>query len=210
MVFINNYSSQRKNVNWLSESDNGIYYAMNKGLSMASGDYVAFLNSGDVFANSTSLDSITNEINSKPELDFIYGDLCFVDKNSNITRKWQSGIFGNAKLYFGWMPPHPMTTIRKEIIEKNLGFDIRYEVAADYDFMLRVLLGKKLKIKYVNSVLVHMEMGGVSNSSILRLIYANFEVMKCWFRLRGGRTPFWIFFTKPLSKLIQIRKIKSL
>ena len=210
ILYIQNYSSENTNVIWLSEPDNGIYDAMNKGLKLATGEYIAFLNSGDIFANSCCLDHIIKEKETDPNIDVIFGDLCFLDKDSNVIRRWRSGAFNKAKLYYGWMPPHPMTTIRHEIIKKNLGFDIRYKIAADYDLMLRIFLGEKLSIKYTNLVLVYMEKGGLSNSSIFQVIRANVEVMKSWFRIKGVRTPFWIFFTKPLGKLAQIKKISGI
>ena len=203
--FINNYANTSANVKWVSEPDTGIYNAMNKGIEMSSGSFIAFLNSGDVLADQNSLQKLFNTLNNNSSIDFVYGNIDIIDKLGKIKRKWLSGKFSMLKLYIGWMPPHPMATIRKSIILKHSGFDESYTISSDYDLMLRILLKKKLDIEYINCVMVKMEEGGISNSSIFKILRANLEVLKSWYKLKGLRAPFWVFLLKPFSKLNQYK-----
>lgn len=202
-----NYVDKKTNVKWLSEKDAGIYNAMNKGIDMSSGEYIAFLNSGDKFSKNNSLNKVVSMLSNDPSVDFIYCNIDIIDNNGNIKRKWLSGNFSMLKLYFGWIPPHPLTTIRKSLIEKYSGFNEVYKIASDYDLMLRIILNEKLNLEYINDVLVKMEDGGVSNSSISSVLKGNFDILKCWYKLRGLLTPFWIVITKLYFKLSQFKKI---
>lgn len=203
--YIYDYANTNANVKWVSEPDNGIYNAMNKGIKMSSGKFIAFLNSGDILAYKNSLQKLINTLNNNSSTDFLYANIDIIDNFGKIKRKWLSGKFSMLKLNIGWMPPHPMTTIRKSIIVKYSGFDENYAISSDYDLMLRILLNKKLNIKYINCVMVKMEEGGISNSSMFKILGANLEVLKSWYKIKGFRVPFWIFLLKPLSKLSQYK-----
>ena len=203
---IRSYAAKKTNVYWVSEADKGIYNGMNKGLNLASGDFVAFLNSGDVLADTHCLQKIMDNISENPEIDLIYGNLKFIDDMKRVTRKWEPGPFNSSKLLVGWMFPHPMTTIRRSILIEFCGFDERYKIAADYDLMLRIILGVPLQIRYIDNVMVFMEQGGISNSSMLQILISNVEVLSAWIRLRGIKAPFWIILTKPMIKLKQLSR----
>lgn len=200
-----NYKKYCKNVILISEKDTGIYNAMNKGLKTASGSHIAFLNSGDTLSHRSVLQSIYAEIENNSLIDFVYGNVCFVDSNGALKRKWSAGNFNMFKLYFGWMPPHPMTTIRKSNIENSDNFNEKLKIAADYDLMLKLLLRSETVIKYIPDTFVNMEIGGVSNESLCSIIKANIEVIKSWKSNYGILSPYWIFITKPLSKIFQIK-----
>ena len=105
------------------------------------------------------------------------------------------------------MPPHPLTMTRTTILNSVGKFDERYKIAADYDLMLKSLMIKGLKITYLPKTLVNMEAGGISNNSLFNVIISNWEVIRCWYNLKGFIFPFWIFITKPLQKVLQIRRI---
>ena len=208
MKIAEQYHAEAANVVLKSEKDSGIYNAMNKGLAFASGTHVAFLNSGDILEHSKVLSDICFEISSNKLIDFLYGDLCFADNEGQIKRKWLAGNFAKSKLYFGWMPPHPMTTIRRAILDKNDGFNESLTIAADYDLMLRVLLKRDTVVKYLSDTVVRMELGGVSNGSLRGILRSNLEVVKSWFNNKGYVIPYWIFFTKPLGKINQMQRLK--
>ena len=101
------------------------------------------------------------------------------------------------------MFPHPMTLIRKSLIEKYTGFDQSFLIAADYDLMLKIALNEKIKYEYVNSSLVKMELGGVSNGNFRQIFKANIEVLRSWRQQETFINPIWIFVTKPFLKLLQ-------
>ena len=148
----------------LSEPDTGIYDAMNKGLRLASGDFVGFLNADDMFAGAATLETM-----AKPmvQADIVYGDLVYVHQNDTgrVIRHWRSGRFDRSRLRYGWMPPHPTFYVRRSRLA-GMQFDLRYRIAADYDFMLRQLTPPTVRVTYVPEVLVRMRTGGASNRSL--------------------------------------------
>lgn len=151
----------------VSESDRGIYDAMNKGLRLASGEWVGFLNADDVFANRSVVADIAR-VASEAGADAIYGDLVYVGQQPphRIVRLWRSGAFRRGSLRLGWMPPHPTLYVRRSLIQTLGPFDDRLRIAADYEFMLRYLSRPEIKVAYLPQVLVHMRMGGASNRSL--------------------------------------------
>lgn len=148
----------------ISEPDQGIYDAMNKGLRVARGDFVGFLNADDMFAAPGTLAKMAAAME---RADIVYGDLVYVDQanTSKVVRQWRSGGFDPSRLRFGWMPPHPTFYVRRSKLGTQQ-FDLRYRIAADYDFMLRQLTRSPTRVSYVNEVLVHMRTGGASNRSL--------------------------------------------
>ena len=202
------YQRVAENVIIKSEKDSGIYNAMNKGLALVSGSYVAFLNSGDILAHNGVINDICAALNQNQSIDLLYGDLCFVDDNDLVTREWISGAFSKCKLFLGWMPPHPMTTIRNSILSENKGFNESLKIAADYDLMLRILLLRDVVVEYLPAIFVRMELGGISNGSLASIIKSNIEVIKSWRNNAGHIAPYWVFFIKPLYKITQLRRRK--
>ncbi|MDA7448572.1 glycosyltransferase [Planktomarina temperata] len=197
------YSKAKPKVRCIIERDNGIYHAMNKGIHMSNTVYVAFLNSGDTISDETFLIKILDKLESDKSIDIAYADVVF-QKRSEQTRIWKAGQYSNIKLLLGWMPPHPMAIIRRSLIVDVGFFDESYKIAGDYDLFLRLFRNSKLNLYYAETIAVNMEAGGASNSNLFAILYSNLEVMKSWFRLNGLLLPFWIFFTKPTSKLLQI------
>ena len=123
-----------------SEPDNGIYDALNKGIQRASGSVIGFLHSDDILAAPGILARIA-ELFFKESVDGIYGDLHYVHQldTSRIIRNWKSRPFKRSLVDHGWMPAHPTFFLKREVYEKHGAFDLSYRIAADYDFMLRVL-----------------------------------------------------------------------
>jgi glycosyltransferase len=156
---------------FISEPDNGIYDALNKGVQMSTGDIIGFLHSDDVFSNSKILESIID--NFKRELaDGVYGDLCYVEKENinKIIRNWKSCDFKISLLKKGWMPAHPTLFLKKEIYQNYGQFNTSYKISADYDFMLRILKDKLLKFAYLPKVITKMRVGGASNRNLKNII----------------------------------------
>ena len=152
------------------EPDNGIYDALNKGIQLATGDIIGILHSDDLFAGPDILEKIARKFESS-SIDLLYGDLCYVsNQNPNeIVRYWRAGAFTQSKLPNGWMPPHPTVYVRREMFDKYGLYDIHYRIAADYDWMLRLLTKQTLDVAYFPEVLVHMRTGGASNRSFKNL-----------------------------------------
>jgi glycosyltransferase len=185
---------------FVSERDEGIYDAMNKGLSMATGDWVGFLNADDTFADSQSVERIAYA--AMTGTDVIYGDLLYVDEAMDRTiRYWQAGEFRPERLRLGWMPPHPTLYVRRSITQSLGGFDISLRIAADYEYMLRLLTAPNVRVSYLPRVLVRMRTGGASNRSLGALMLKSREDLKA---LRRHHVGGWLtLFCKNLRKVPQ-------
>jgi glycosyltransferase len=172
-----------------SEADRGIYDAMNKGLRMASGDFVGFLNADDTYAGPEVLADIAQAAQSG-HVDVIYGDLVYVRRNrpESVLRYWRSGAFSRSKLGFGWMPPHPTFYVRKSLVDSLGGFDPELRISADYDFMLRCLTRPGTGVAYIPKVLVRMSAGGASNRSVRALLMKSREDLRV---VRANRIGGW-------------------
>ena len=151
----------------VSEPDNGIYDALNKGIQLATGDIIGILHSDDLFAGPDILEKIARKFESS-SIHLLYGDLCYVsNENPNeIVRYWRAGAFTQSSLPSGWMPPHPTVYVRRELFDKYGLYDTHYRIAADYDWMLRLLTKQTMDVAYFPEVLVHMRTGGASNRSL--------------------------------------------
>ena len=151
----------------ISEPDNGIYDALNKGLSRATGDVIGFVHSDDMLSDATILQKISDTL-SHTNCDGIYGDLLYVSKDdtSKIIRTWKSKPFKYSYLKYGWMPPHPTLYLKKSVYQHTGLFNTNFTIAADYDFILRLFSKSSFKINYLPSVIVKMRVGGASNKSV--------------------------------------------
>lgn len=146
----------------VSEKDKGLYDAMNKGISLATGDVIGILNSDDMLANKNVLKDIANSV-IDTKCDGVYGDLQFRDKEmKKVVRVWKSK-HGSYK--FGWHPPHPTLYLKKEVYNNIGTFNMKYKVVADYDFMIR-MMKNKTNLFYIKKVLIHMREGGCSTAGL--------------------------------------------
>lgn len=187
---------------FISEPDNGIYDALNKGIKLATGDIICFLHADDVYSDNDVLKEVANHFKNN-KVDSVYGNLVYVSKDdiNNVVRYWKSGEFSRSKLNFGWMPPHPAFFVKKEIYEKYGFFDTTYTIAADYDFILRILGTKNLSTSYIDRTLYKMRLGGVSNRNIKSIIMKSREDYKALKKNNVGSVFTLIF--KNISKIPQ-------
>lgn len=155
----------------ISERDDGIYDALNKGIKCATGDVIGFLHADDVFEDNNVLSKVAATFHD-PAVDAVYGDLVYVRHSdiNQVIRYWKSGNYDSATLSRGWMPPHPTFYVRRSVYERLGGFDTRYRIAADYDTVLRFLAVGKIRAIYIPEIFVRMRAGGISNRS-LKTIY---------------------------------------
>ena len=152
----------------ISEPDQGIYDALNKGINNADGDIIGFLHADDLYDNCDVISKVVSLFKKNPDLQSLYGDLVYVQKENTakVVRYWQSGECSHIEMKKGWMPPHPAFFVRKEVYEKFGLFDTSYNIAADYDFMMRVLYKGGISTAYIPEVFVKMRVGGASNKSL--------------------------------------------
>lgn len=186
----------------VSEPDQGIYDALNKGIRRASGDVVGFLHSDDLLADTGVLSRIAAAF-ADPEVGALYGDLLYVSKDDpdQVVRYWRAGIFSTHRLRWGWMPPHPTLYVRRNMYEQLGLFDTSFRIAADYDFILRLLGREGIEVRYIPEVLVKMRVGGASNRSLHNIVRKSSEDLRAL--RRNGVGGIGALMWKNLSKLPQ-------
>ncbi len=191
---------------WISETDRGMYDAINKGIQLATGDIVGILNSDDMFASADAVRSIVDCFeNSNTES--VYGDLVYVDPKDTqkIVRYWKGTGYKRSRFRYGWMPAHPTFYLRRETISKYGLYENHYFTAADYEFMARYLYLHKVSSQYIDTMLVKMRTGGISNGNLKSRLRAN---RRDYLAMRKNKIPF-SFIVSILKPLIKIPQFKS-
>jgi glycosyltransferase len=160
----------------VSEPDQGVCDAFNKGLARASGEIVGFLHSDDFFADENVLALIANAF-QQSNCDLVYGDLDYVSRSdpAKIVRHWRSGTFSQRALKFGWMPPHPTVFVTRDLLNRIGKFNCHYKISCDYDWLMKCLTEDGIKVSYIPKTLVKMRLGGVSNGSLRRIFIKSSE-----------------------------------
>lgn len=155
-------------LNYISESDKGIYDAMNKGIKMAAGEVVGILNSDDFFTSDNVIAKVAETFESDDRIDAVYGDIHFVkdEKLNKCTRYFSSRYFRPWMLRFGFMPAHPSFYCKKSVFEKYGLYDLQYRTSSDFEMMVRLLWKHKIKTKYLNMDFVTMRAGGESTAGL--------------------------------------------
>ncbi len=203
---------QRKIAKVISEEDSGLYDAMNKGVLAATGEVLGILNSDDVYSGNAVISDIVQSFIENQYSDLVFGDVVFVKPNNldTVVRYYRSRYFKSWKLRFGWMPPHPATFIRKSVYSSVGLYALDYEISADFELFVRMLLLRRLKYYRLDKTLVKMRFGGVSSSGLLNIIRLNFEIVRAC-RRNGVYTNIFFLLGKIPFKLVElIRKPKNL
>lgn len=201
LSIIKKYSNRITKI--ISEPDQGIYDAINKGIRAASGDIIAILHADDVYAHPQVLSRVVQSMQSN-HVDAVYGDLLYVQRDhpDKVVRHWKSGSYHHGLFLKGWMPPHPSFFLKRSCYERHGIYTDKLVSAADYELMLRMLHKYRVSVAYLPEVLVRMRVGGVSNKSLKNRIRANREDREAW-RMNGLHPGLLTLIRKPLSKLKQ-------
>jgi glycosyltransferase involved in cell wall biosynthesis len=188
----------------ISESDAGIYDAMNKGLSLANGDVIGILNSDDLYENNSIISSVAEKFESDKNLDILYGNLYYVKSNDvkNIIRRWKSKDYFPTYFETGNVPPHPALFLKSSVYKTAGKFNLKYRLAADYEFMLRIFKKFNFNIQYFDMYLVRMRLGGTTNKSIKNIVIGNKEILQSW-KDNSIKTPRFLMLLRFLKRLIQ-------
>jgi glycosyltransferase involved in cell wall biosynthesis len=163
----------------ISEEDNGIYDAMNKGIRQATGSLVGILNADDYYPNPEVLADVVRTAETE-RADCYYFDLIYEDYSGRRIRTWKPGAYRNGLFSKGWVPPHPAFFIRRQCFDKYGYYDTDFKIAADYDMMFRLLKVNQVKSAYRPLQVVNMRVGGESNKSIRNIIRGNLEIRRTW------------------------------
>ncbi|EIV8497161.1 glycosyltransferase family 2 protein [Vibrio vulnificus] len=163
---------------YVSEKDDGLYDAMNKGVSLATGDIIGILNSDDFFISQSSVSELISGFNH-PNIDAVYSDLVYVQaENTNkVTRLYSSKIFRESLIRFGLMLPHPTFYAKKSVYDECGFYKLNYRVAADFEFIARCVTNGKV-FNRVPKVTVKMREGGISSSGLMWRIHQNAEIVR--------------------------------
>lgn len=161
----------------ISEKDDGLYDAMNKGIALATGDVIGILNSDDIFFDNTVIQRISAELKS---CDGVYGDVGFyADENYQIKKRhYSSKGFSLDKFSRGMMPAHPSFYVKRELLLKAGKYNTDFKISADFDMLLRLFLINNANYRYIPQELVKMLLGGVSTSGFSSNLLLNKEIIK--------------------------------
>lgn len=181
---------------WISEKDNGLYDAVNKGIDMASGDIIGCY--WDMYESEHVLSDIVDII-CREGTDGVHGDLLYVDENGKTVRKWR---MGRGKIRQGWMPGHPTLYLKREVYEKFGRYDTEYRISADFEFMVRFLKDEEADLSYIPDILIRMFYGGTSNNGLGAYINSIKESYKA-LRKNDVRPAGWIIFLRIVRTLFQ-------
>lgn len=198
---LNKYSDQIDTL--VFEDDSGLYDAMNKGIFLATGDIIGFLNADDLFANERVIENVIRTFNS--DIDAVYGDLLYVDRNDDtkIVRSWKANDIKSKLIVRGWIPPHPTFYVRRQKYNYYGSFDTSFRISSDYDLMVRLLHKCGLRAKYLPQVIVHMRDGGVSNGSFKSFI-TKFREDYLVCKKNGIKRGLYAVISKKISKIPQL------
>jgi len=187
----------------ISEKDDGLYFAINKGIALSTGELIGILHSDDFYPDTNIISGIVNSI-AASGAESCYGDLQYVDRSNEkkVIRNWKSKPYSEDLFPKGWMPPHPTFFVNRNCYEKYGMYNTQLRSSADYELMLRFLFKHKISTAYISKVLVKMRTGGQSNVSISNRIKANKEDRLAW-KLNGLTPGLFTTILKPLSKLKQ-------
>ena len=190
---------------FLSEPDEGLYDAMNKGFKKSNGDVVCFLNSDDVYSDNLVLKDVADSFVLKNSC-FVYGDIDMVDSNNTVCRKWIAGKMHYLK-YLGLKTlPHPAFFVSKhELLKLDTCFDYSYKIAADIKQQLILLHKNKINGSYINRSLVKMRIGGESTKNFSSFLKSWKESAQAYSEVFGGRG-YYFALAKSVSKIKGIRK----
>ena len=190
----------------ISEHDNGAYDAMNKGLHLATGELITFLNADDAFTHGNVLKNVVEVFSKDLTCQIVFGDVQFWEKG-NLVRHYSSKHFRPWLLRFGWMPPHPGSVAKKELYKMLGGFDTSFKISADYEMFVRWLSVAKVEFRRIDDVLVNMEMGGLSTESWRSRVLLNVEIVKAC-NQNGLYTNLLFLTLKVPFKLLELRRPK--
>lgn len=164
---------------WVSEPDLGMYDAMNKGIARATGEIIGILNSDDVYISTQVVSQLINAMNDA-KADIVFADLILVDPNNlnKVLRYYDSGRFKPSRFRWGWMPAHPTVFVKKKYYDKVGPFALDYEIAADYEMLIRILAIEKAPFAYLPKAVVRMRAGGASTAGLVRNWILNKEIVR--------------------------------
>ena len=205
IMIIKEYQSQI--TKFVSETDSGLYDAMNKGVRLATGDVIGILNSDDIYEDINVISDVMDEFKNDEKLDLVYGDLVYVkqDDTNKVIRNWRSIKYYPDFFEDGNVPPHPSLFVKTKVFKEAGLFNLDFRLAADYEFMLRIFKKHSYISKYINRVIIRMRLGGATNQSLKNIWIQNVEILKAW-NYNELRLPILLMPLRLFKRLVQFVK----
>ena len=188
-----------------SDKDIGLYDAINKGISLCSGEVIGLLHSDDVFASDDVVSSVARLFERDPELSAVYGNITYFkdDINEKPKRRWKSRAYYDGFFEDGEIPPHPSLFVRREVYEKYGTYFPKFKISSDYELMLRLFKCQGLRTAYIDKDIVRMRLGGESTKSWKNILIGNREVLKAW-KMNNLTPPLKFYIARPVKKIKQL------
>jgi glycosyltransferase involved in cell wall biosynthesis len=189
----------------ISEPDEGIYDAMNKGVKLATGDVIGILNSDDIFASNEIIANITSIFQNNENIDAVYGNISYfkTEEPEKIVRYWKSKPYYDTFFEDGEVPPHPSLFVRKKVYDEIGLYYPYFKICSDYEFMLRMLKLHNYKSYYLDTTFVKMRMGGTSTQGFKSYWITTKELKEAWNR-NNLRYPIKLYVIRPFKKVAQL------
>jgi glycosyltransferase involved in cell wall biosynthesis len=187
----------------VSEPDQGIYDAMNKGIRAATGDMVGMLNSDDFYADNSAVRNLI-ECMENAGADTVFADLVIVNASDTkrVIRYYDSSKFRPERLRYGWMPAHPTFFVKRELYKRYGGFSLDYKIAADFEMVVRLLCVAGASYAYLPAVVIKMRIGGASTRGLKSSWVLNREIVRAC-RINGIKTSLPRVLLKVPAKLLE-------
>jgi len=193
----------------ISEKDEGVYDAINKGIRLATGDIIGILHADDRFANPNVLTDIMQHFLKHPDADCLFGDVALVKKEQpqKIVRYFSSSIFHPNRFRLGIMPAHPTFYCRKKFFDQHGLYRTDLEIAGDFDLLLRFIGIHRLRYHYLPQLMVVMDLGGKSTGGLTSTIKINQENRRV-LREHGISSSYFHLYARYLIKIRELFCIK--
>ncbi|MFT4803175.1 MAG: glycosyltransferase involved in cell wall biosynthesis [Salibacteraceae bacterium] len=188
---------------FISETDDGLYDAMNKGLKIAQGDIVGILNSDDFYTDKTVISRVVDGF-QRTLCDVLYADVNYVKNiaSDEIVRKWVSHEYKKNYFEKGFVPAHPSVFIKANLVSKYQ-YNLNYKLAADYDWLLRIFKNRALNIHYEPFAIINMRLGGATSKNWKNILRGNLEIAQSWWKNEKKIPILTLFYFRPKVKLKQ-------
>jgi len=196
------YNHRQKKIFTLKNSS--IYQAINFGIKKSTGDYIAILNSDDIYNSNTIIEKVVKIIKKK-KFDLYLGDVVFVDKNEFLDplRFYSAKGYEREMIKKALMPPHPATFVSKRVYERYFLYNENLKIASDFDFFLNTLMKLKLNFFCLNEIIVRMRLGGISTKNFYSFLINSYEIYKS-FKINNMSVPYFYIILRLIPKFKQL------
>jgi glycosyltransferase involved in cell wall biosynthesis len=201
MQIVNRYKDKIAIVK--SEKDKGMYDGINKGIGLATGEIVGILNADDVFATNDILSQVASAFNLNTKIDAVIGDIAFYNEVGKQVRYYSSAKWNPNKFVWGFMPAHPTFYCKRELFNQIGGYRIDFDIAADYELLIRFLKVNNCSYLYLPLLMVKMNLGGKSTQGWKSTKKINEEILRAC-QLNGLKSNYIMLYSKYMRKVFEL------